>query len=51
MSNIEPFISFLASSYIHTKGETADAFELIEQALIDKILAFDFQNQIQPILP
>jgi len=46
LSNVETFISLQAGGYIQTKGETADALERAEQALIDKMLAFDYENQI-----
>lgn len=46
LSNVETFISLQAGGYIHTKGETADALERAEQTLVDKILAFDYENQV-----
>ncbi len=44
--NVETFIALQAGGYVHTKGETADALERAEQALIEKISAFDFENQL-----
>lgn len=46
LSNVETFISLQAGGYILTKGETADALERAEKTLTDKILAFDFENQL-----
>ena len=46
LSNVETFIALPAGGYIHTKGETADALERAEQALINRILAFDYENQL-----
>lgn len=46
LSNVETFIALQAGGYIHTKGETADALERAEQALIDKMKAFDYENQL-----
>lgn len=45
LKNVETFITLQAGGYIQTKGETADALERAEQALIDKMLAFDYENQ------
>ena len=44
--NVETFIALQAGGYVHTKGETADALERAEKALIEKISAFDFENQL-----
>ena len=44
--NVETFIALQAGGYEHTKGETADALERAEKALIEKISAFDFENQL-----
>jgi len=46
LSNVETFISLQAGGYIQTKGETCDALERAEQALIDKMMAFDYETQI-----
>jgi hypothetical protein len=43
---VETFISLQAGGYILTKGETADALDRAEQALINKMMAFDYENQI-----
>jgi hypothetical protein len=43
---VETYIALQAGGYIQTKGETADAINLAEQALIDKMMAFDYENQI-----
>ncbi len=46
LKNVETYIALQAGGYIQTKGETADALERAEQALIEKISAFDFENQL-----
>ncbi|UJP63455.1 CRISPR-associated protein Cas7 [Mongoliitalea daihaiensis] len=46
LNGVETFISLQAGGFIHTKGETADALDRAEQALIDKMSAFDYENQI-----
>lgn len=45
LTGVETYISLQAGGYILTKGETADALERAEQALVDKMLAFDYENQ------
>lgn len=46
LAGVETYISLQAGGYILTKGETADAFERAEQALVEKMLAFDYENQV-----
>ncbi|SHN04340.1 hypothetical protein SAMN04488057_105406 [Cyclobacterium lianum] len=46
MSGVDTFISLQAGGFIHTKGETADALERAENVLVDKMTAFDFENQL-----
>lgn len=46
LAGVETFISLQAGGYILTKGETADALDRAEQALIDKMMAFDYENQL-----
>ncbi|MCH7408162.1 CRISPR-associated protein Cas7 [Belliella sp. DSM 111904] len=46
LNGVETFISLQAGGFIHTKGEKADALDRAEQALIDKMTAFDYENQI-----
>ncbi len=46
LKNVETFITLQASGYVQTKGESVDALERAEQSLIDKMLAFDYENQI-----
>lgn len=46
LKNVETYIALQAGGYIQTKGETADALERAEQALVDKMLAFDYENQL-----
>lgn len=46
LTNVETYIALQAGGYIQTKGETADALERAEKALIDKMMGFDYENQI-----
>lgn len=47
MDGVETYISLQASGYIPTTTETVDAMQRAEQSLIDKMMAFDYENQIQ----
>lgn len=46
MTGVETFVTLQAGAYIHTKSEVADALERAEQILIDKMMAFDYENQL-----
>ncbi len=46
MGGIETFVTLQASGYIPTKTESVDAIEKAEQELFDRIIAFDFENQL-----
>jgi hypothetical protein len=46
LDGVDTFITLQAGGYLHTKGETADALEEAEQFLIDKMVAFDYENQL-----
>lgn len=46
LAQVDTFITLQAGGFIQTKGETADALDRAEQALIDKMMAFDYENQI-----
>jgi hypothetical protein len=46
LPGVESYVTLQAGGYIRTKKETADALDRAEQSLIDKILAFDFENQL-----
>lgn len=46
LSGVETFVTLSAAGYILTKKESADALEKAEQALIDKMMAFDYENQL-----
>lgn len=46
MAGVDSFVTLAAGAYIRTKKETADALDKAEQALIDKMLAFDYENQL-----
>ncbi|WP_192349022.1 CRISPR-associated protein Cas7 [Algoriphagus sp. Y33] len=45
LKGVETYISLQAGGFIQTKGETADALERAEQALIDKMMVFNYENQ------
>lgn len=47
LKNVETYITLQAGGYIQTKGETVDALEHAEQALVEKMLAFDCENQLK----
>lgn len=49
LSGVETFVTLSAAGYILTKKESADALEKAEQALIDKMMAFDYENQLAVI--
>jgi hypothetical protein len=46
---VEAFVTLPAAGYVLTKKETADALEKAEQALIEKMKAFDYEHQIQAL--
>jgi len=47
MDGVETYISLQASGYIPTTTtETVDAMQQAEQSLIDKMMAFDYENQM-----
>ena len=46
MNDVETFVSLQASGYIPTKTEAADAIEKAEKELYNRIMAFDFENQL-----
>lgn len=46
MDGIKTFVSLQAGGYIPTKSETADAIQKAEEELINRILAYDYENQI-----
>ncbi|KEO75924.1 CRISPR-associated protein Cas7/Cst2/DevR, subtype I-B/TNEAP [Anditalea andensis] len=43
LNGVETYISLQAGGYIHTKGETADALDRAEKALVDKMVAYDYE--------
>jgi hypothetical protein len=47
LSGVETYVSLSASGYLLTTKESADALDRAEQALIDKMRAFDYENQLQ----
>jgi hypothetical protein len=47
MEGVETYVTLSAAGYVLTKKETADALDYAEQSLIDKMLAFDYENQLQ----
>lgn len=46
MIGVESFVTLSAGGYIRTKKESVDALDKAEQSLIDKMLAFDYENQL-----
>ncbi|MGQ1910803.1 hypothetical protein ACT3CE_13575 [Marinifilum sp. RC60d5] len=46
MTDVESFVTLSAGGYIRTKKESADALDKAEQTLIDRMLAFDYENQL-----
>lgn len=46
MKDVESFVTLSAGGYIRTKKESAEALDKAEQALINKMLAFDYKNQL-----
>lgn len=46
MKGVDTFVSLAASGYVRTKRESVDALDNAEQALINKMMAFDFENQL-----
>lgn len=46
MEGVKTFVSLQANGYIPTKTESVDAIEKAEQELLDRIMAFDFENQL-----
>ncbi len=46
LKGVETFIALQASAFIQTKSEAADALDKAEQTLVDKMMAFDFENQL-----
>lgn len=46
MEKVKTFVSLQAAGYIPTTTETLDAMEHAEQELIDRMMAFDYENQL-----
>lgn len=46
IKDVDIFITLQAGGYIQTNKETADALATAEQLLLEKILSFDFENQL-----
>lgn len=46
MDNVKTFVTLQAGGFIQTKSETVDAIEKAENELYDRIMAFDFENQL-----
>lgn len=46
MKGVDTFVALQASGYIPTTSETVDAMEKAEQELYNRIMAFDYENQI-----
>lgn len=46
MTGVETFVTLQADGYIQTKSETADALENAENVIYNRIISFDYENQI-----
>lgn len=46
INGVETYVTLSAAGYVLTKKETADALDKAEQSLIEKIKAFDYENQL-----
>lgn len=46
MIGVDTFVTLQAGGYIRTKKESADALDKAEQKLIDLMMAFDYENQL-----
>lgn len=46
MAGVESFVTLQAGGYIRTKKESVDALDKAEQKLIDLMMAFDYENQL-----
>lgn len=46
MEGVDTFVALQASGYILTKSEEVDAIQKAEKELYDRIMAFDFENQL-----
>ncbi|MDZ7778268.1 MAG: hypothetical protein U5L09_22940 [Bacteroidales bacterium] len=46
IEGVDTYVALPASGYVLTKKESADALEKAEQNLIDKMMAFDYENQL-----
>lgn len=46
MNGVSSYVTLSAGAYIRTKKESVDALDNAEQALIDKMMAFDYENQL-----
>ena len=46
LEGIDTFVTLSAGGYFLTKSEKADALEMAEKNLIDRMMSFDYENQI-----
>ncbi|MFV0522394.1 MAG: hypothetical protein ACK5MI_08230 [Mangrovibacterium sp.] len=46
MKGVDSFVTLSAGAHINTKQEDIDALDKAEQALIDRMKAFDYENQL-----
>lgn len=46
LGSVATFVSLQASAFILTKTETVDAIQKAEQELYDRLMAFDYENQL-----
>lgn len=47
MKGVDSFVTLSAGGYIRTKKESVEALDHAEQKLIDKMFAFDYENQLK----
>jgi hypothetical protein len=46
MNGVDTFVSLAAGGYLITTSESAEALEHAQRLLIDKMTAFDYENQL-----
>lgn len=49
LDGVESYVTLSAGGYIRTKKETADALDRAKQSLIEKMLAYDYENQLADV--
>lgn len=49
LSGVDTFITLQAGAYIHTKGEKADALEKAEEKLVELMVGYNYENQLEEV--